>query len=321
MSSTTFSDRGPESADWASAGLYYLSRGFFNRHRFGCRVWKISVDGGFDCPNRDGSLGNSGCVFCNPASFSPSRRGDLGSISQQINEGIRKLRARYDADRFIAYFQPASNTYAPIDELRSKYEEAIVQPEVVGLAIGTRPDCVGDEVLDLLAELARRTCLSIEYGLQTIHHRSLDWMGRGHHYDAFLQAVDESRRRGLEVGAHVILGLPGESREDMLATARELARLRIDFVKIHNLHAVKGTRLAEMVSSGEVRLQGFAEYVSCAVDFIEELPPDCVIDRVSGDAPPQYLVEPDWCLDKPAILAAVEAEFKRRGTRQGARIA
>ena len=277
------------------------------------------MDGGFDCPNRDGTLGSKGCVFCNPESFSPSRRTPSASIAQQIDQGIQGVRARHDVDRFIAYFQPATNTYAPLERLRELYSQALRHPNVVGLVIGTRPDSVPDDVLDLLAELSRQTWLLVEYGLQSIHDRSLDFIGRGHRSDAFFDACRRSRSRHLQIGAHVILGLPGESPEDMRATARELARLRVDAVKIHNLHAVRNTPLADMVADGAVRLLGLDEYVERVVDFLEELPRECVIDRLSGDAPREYLVGPEWCLDKSAVLRAIEAEFRRRGTRQGAK--
>jgi uncharacterized protein len=185
------------------------------------------------------------------------------------------------------------------------------------LAIGTRPDCVPDDVLDLLSELAGKTHLSVEYGMQTMHDRSLDWMNRGHHHDAFLDAVERSRGRGFEIAAHVMLGLPGETEDDYLATARELARLRIDAVKLHNLYAVRHTPLADWVASGQVRLLERAEYVRAVVSFLELLPPDCLIERVSGDAPPDYLIGPAWCLDKPALRAALETEFAERDTWQG----
>ena len=280
-------------------------------------MWRVSVDGGFTCPNRDGHLASAGCIFCDPASFSPSRRLGLESITAQIDEGVRRLRIRHRGDRFVAYFQPATNTYAPVERLREAYQEALAHPDILGLIVGTRPDCVAEDVLDLLSELSRQTWLTIEYGLQTIHDRTLQWINRGHGYAAFVDAHRRTRRRGLEIGVHVILGLPGESRDDMLATAQELARLGIDSVKIHNLYAVRGTRLAELVAAGEVRLPELAEYVSCAADFLEQLPPDCVVDRLSGDAPPQYLVGPDWCRDKAAVRAAIEAELLRRGSWQG----
>lgn len=307
----------PHPPDWFLEGLRYQSLNFFFRKRFGRRVWKVSVDGGLSCPNRDGTLGTAGCIFCDPDSFSPSRRLGLEAISEQIDEGIRRLQVRHRVDRFVAYFQPATNTYAPVARLRSLYEQALSHPQVVGLAIGTRPDCVGDDVLDLLAELSARTWVSVEYGLQTSHDRTLDLLNRGHHFDAFLDAVARSRRRGLTIGAHIILGLPGESREDMLHTARELACLKIDSVKLHNLYAVRGTRLVEMVAAGQVRLAELDEYATWVVDFLEQLPPSCVVDRLSGEAPKRYLVGPAWCLEKSAVRTAVEAEFRRRDTWQG----
>jgi hypothetical protein len=178
---------------------------------------------------------------------------------------------------------------------------------------------VPNGVLDLLAEIAQRTYLSVEYGMQTIHDRSLDWMNRGHHHDAFLDAVERSRGRGFEICAHVILGLPGESREDILATARELARLGVDAVKIHNLYAVKDTPLAEQVARGDVTLMGRDDYIATLVDFMELLPPTALIERISGEAPPSYFVGPAWSLDKPAIRAALDREMERRDTWQGQR--
>ncbi|HEV2968758.1 MAG TPA: TIGR01212 family radical SAM protein [Pirellulales bacterium] len=305
--------------NWREAGLRYYAYNFFLRRKFGCRVQKVSIDAGFTCPNVDGTVARGGCTFCDNRSFSPSRRLPRQGIAGQIDEGIRRLKWRYDVDRFMAYFQPATNTYAPVARLRPLYEAAIAHPKVVGLAIGTRPDCVPYEVLDLLAEMAERTYLSVEYGMQTMHDRSLDWMNRGHHHDAFIDAMERSRGRGFEICAHVMLGLPGESHADMLATAGELARLRPDAVKIHNLYAVKNTPLADQVAAGAATLMERDEYIRTLVDFLELLPPDCVVERISGEAPPDYFVGPSWCLDKPAIRAALFAELARRDTWQGKR--
>ena len=228
--------------DWQAAGLRYFAYNFFLRRKFGHRVQRVSVDAGFTCPNVDGTVATGGCTFCDNRSFSPSRRLPRRSITEQIDEGIRRMRGRYDCEHFMAYFQPATNTYAPVDRLRQVYEQAIADPRIVALAIGTRPDCVPDEVLDLLAELAHRTFLSVEYGMQTMHDRSLDWMNRGHHHTAFIDAMQRSRGRGFRNLRHLIVGLPGESRDDILASARELVRLDVDAVKIHNLYAVRNTR-------------------------------------------------------------------------------
>lgn len=309
---------------WRGAGLRFHSYNFFLRRKFGGRVQKVSIDAGFTCPNVDGTVARGGCTFCDNRSFSPSRRSPRMSprdVQGQISEGIRRLKWRYDCDRFIAYFQPATNTYAPVEKLRPLYEAAIDHPSVVGLAVGTRPDCVPDDVLELLQEFAGRTYLSVEYGLQTIHDRSLDWMNRGHHYDVFLEAIERSRERGFEICAHVILGLPGESHDDMLATAREVARLRLDSIKLHNLYAVKDTPLADQVARSEVRLMEQDEYIQTLVDFLELLPPEMIVERVSGDAPPDYFVGPAWCLDKPALRGALDFELVRRNSYQGKRFA
>ncbi|MEQ8791680.1 MAG: TIGR01212 family radical SAM protein [Pirellulaceae bacterium] len=307
--------------DWRAEGMRYFACNFFLRRKFGRRVQKVSVDAGFTCPNVDGTVALGGCTFCDNRSFSPSRRLPRQGIAGQIDEGIRRIKLRYKADDFLAYFQPATNTYAPPEKLRRVYQEALAHPKVVGLSIGTRPDCVPDPVLHLLEELADRTYLSVEFGMQTIHDRSLDWMNRGHHHDAFLDALARSAGGGFEIGAHVILGLPGESHDDMLATARELARLPIDSVKIHNLYAVKNTPFAEQLERGEATLMSRDDYVATLVDFLELLPPNIIVERISGEAPPSYFVGPAWCLDKPAVRTAVEREFERRDTWQGRRFA
>jgi uncharacterized protein len=305
-----------ETPAWRTAGLRYFGYNFFLKRRFGQRIHKVSVDAGFTCPNVDGTVAVGGCTFCDNRSFSPSRRLPRQTIAEQIDEGIRRLAHRYTAKRFLAYFQPATNTYAPVERLERVFREALAHPAVVGLAIGTRPDCTGDDVLALLERLASETYLSVEFGVQTIHDRSLVWMNRGHDYAASVDAIERSRGRGFEICAHVMLGLPGESHEDMLATAREVARLRLDAVKIHNLYAVKDTPLADQVADGRVRLLDREEYVETLVDFLELIPPTTVVERISGDAPPDYFLAPAWCLDKPAVRAAVDAELARRDTWQ-----
>ena len=229
------------------------------------------------------------------------------------------LARRYGAERFLAYFQPGSNTYAPVDELRARYEEAMACPGVVGLIVGTRPDCLADEVLDLLTELARRSWVSVELGIQSIHDASLEWLGRGHGHRATVDAVSRAKQRGLHVGAHVILGLPIETIDDMTATADELARLKIDAVKLHNLYVSPDTRLAEDHASGRLVLPTREQYVDYVVRFLERLPADCAIDRLSSDAPPEYLIAPDWCREKSAVRQMIEAELERRETNQSAK--
>ncbi|MBX3434947.1 MAG: TIGR01212 family radical SAM protein [Pirellulales bacterium] len=305
---------------WRDAGLRFYSYNHFLRQRFRGRVQKVSVDAGFTCPNVDGTVAVGGCTFCDNRSFSPSRRLPRAGILGQIDQSIARMRVRYaDCRQFLAYFQPATNTYGPLDKLRRVYAEALTHPQVVGLAVGTRSDCVPDGVLDLLAEFAAGRYLSVEYGMQTMHNRSLEWMNRGHDHASFVDAVERSRNRGFEICAHVMLGLPGESHEDMLATARELARLRVDAVKLHNLYCVKNTKLADQVAAGEVTLMERNDYVRTVVNVLELLPPEMVVERISGDAPPDYFVGPAWCLDKGGVRRELDAEFARRDSWQGKR--
>ncbi|MFO0877029.1 MAG: TIGR01212 family radical SAM protein [Gemmataceae bacterium] len=291
--------------------------GPYLRERFGSTVRSVTIDAGFTCPNVDGTVTTGGCVFCDNRSFSPNRRLPRTTVSSQVERGIAILSHRFKAAKFIAYFQAGTNTHAPVEKLRKLYTEALADPRIVGLAVGTRPDSLPDPVLDLLEEFGRRLPVWLEMGLQTIHNRSLDWMNRGHHVDAFYDAVARCRGRALELGVHLILGLPGESREEMLATADVLAGLPIHTIKLHNLYVVRNTPLETMVESGQVQLLDRPAYVNIVCDFIERLPSDRVLHRLSGDAPPDYLVAPSWCLDKPGLLRAIDEELKRRDSWQG----
>lgn len=322
MASTKHTISSGHDLDWRAEGYRYFGYNYFLKQTFGHRVQRVSVDAGFTCPNVDGTVALGGCVFCDNRSFSPSRRlPRQKNIREQIDEGIRRLKLRYKCNHFMAYFQPATNTYAEVEVLRDLYDQAISHPDVVALAIGTRPDCVPDDVLELLEEFAGKINLTVEYGLQTIHNKSLDWMNRGHHHDAFLDAMERSEGRGFEICAHVMLGLPGESHQDMLATARECADVGVDAVKIHNLYAVDNTPLADQVRSGEVKLMEKDEYVTTLIDFLELLPANIVVERISGEAPGDYFVGPEWCRDKPGVLKAVKEEFARRDSWQGKKVA
>ena len=295
----------------------YRAFSAFLRERFGTRVFRVTVDAGFTCPNVDGTVAVGGCVYCDNRSFSPNRRLPRTPVREQVCRGVTILQKRYRANRFLAYFQAATNTYAPVEKLRRLYDEALDHPQIVGLAVGTRPDCVDSPVLKLLQDYARERYVLLELGLQTIHDRSLDWMNRGHHFDSFVDAVQRCRGCNLDLCAHVILGLPGESQADMLATADALAVLPVNGVKIHNLHVVRDTPLDEMYRAGTLRMMERGRYVEVVCDFLERLPPSMVIHRLSGDAPPDYLVAPQWCLDKPALLRAIDAELVRRDSWQG----
>jgi len=241
------------------------------------------------------------------------------SIVEQLEEGIRRVKHRYKCDKFVAYFQPGTNTYAPVELLERLYRQALGHPAVVGLAIGTRPDCVPIEVVELLSRIGRDTYVSLEVGMQTMHDRTLDWMNRAHHHAEFVACIERCQGRGFQLGTHVILGLPGESAPDMLATAREIARLPIDSVKIHNLYVVRNTALADQFERGAIRLIDRAAYVRAVADFLEYLPADCVVERLVGDAPADFFLGPAWCLDKPAVLKAIDHELMRRDSWQGFR--
>ncbi|KAA5540958.1 TIGR01212 family radical SAM protein [Roseiconus nitratireducens] len=312
----------PESDDrlaWKGEGLPFNAFGASLRRRFGGRIQRVSIDAGFTCPNVDGAVARGGCNFCDNRSFSPSRRVRLKRVSEQLTAGIESVRRRYkQVAGFLAYFQPATNTYAPVDQLEEVFRLALAQhPEIVGLAIGTRPDCVPDSVLELLEALAQDHDVSLEFGMQTMHQPGLDWMNRAHTHEHMINAIDRSRGRGFECCAHIILGIPGETHAMMMQTADEVARLGFDAIKLHNLYAVEGTPMARDVHSGAVTMMGQREYVRTVVDFLQRLPPTMVVERISGDAPPKYLIAPQWCLKKSVLKREIEQEFADRETCQG----
>ncbi len=289
------------------------------KQTFGGRVHKISIDAGYGCPNRQGGRVGAGCLFCDPGGSGSDGLERQLSITDQIETAKELMVRKYRAQRFIAYFQPFSNTYAPLDTLRRDYDEALAVADVVGLAVGTRPDCLGDDVLDLLAEYSRRTDLWLEIGLQSIHDQSLNFLRRGHDYATFLTACAGAMRRGIRVCVHLILGLPGEDREAMLATADAMAQLKIDGIKIHLLHVLRKTELGDLYQKGAIELLTQDDYVTLVADFIERLHPQTLIHRLTGDGPREILLAPLWSLNKWEVLNAIDAELERRKTTQGSR--
>jgi len=290
----------------------------FLKERFGCRVFKVSLNAGLTCPNRDGTKGIGGCIYCQPSTLIPFTYSYGMTIKEQLKRGMDYIRRRHKAERFIAYFQINTNTYAPLKVLEGLYREAIEEPDVVGLAISTRPDCVDDKVMGLLSELSQGRCLWLELGLQSSKDRTLGFINRGHTVKDFEDAVEMARERDIPVCAHIILGLPGETREDMLDTARFLARLNIWGVKVHNIQVHKGTRLEDMYKKGEFLPIGLDEYISLVVDILEVLPPDTLIHRLSGDTPRRFLVAPEWA-NKGVILEKIHRLMEERETYQGVR--
>lgn len=286
---------------------------------FGCKVQRISVDAGFTCPNRDGVLDTEGCIFCGGhGSGSYGIRRDL-EIAAQLEDGKEVMRRKYRADKYIAYFQAYSNTYGSADQLRGLFSRALAVSDIVGIIIATRPDCLPDEILEYLAELSRQTYLWLEIGLQSMHNKSLARINRRHDHACSVDAIERARNHSLRVCAHIILGLPGETREEMLAMAGELNRLGVDGVKLHLLHVMKDTRLAEMYGRGEVEVMDRDDYAGLVCDFLELLNPRIMIHRLTGDGGRDNLIAPLWSLKKFEILNLINAGMERCGSRQGFR--
>jgi len=298
-------------------GRRYHSFNHVLKKTFHARVHKISLRMDFTCPNRDGTVTVGGCIYCNNASHTPRGYRPSMSVREQLEQGIEGVRRRYGAEKFIAYFQSYSNTYGPVGKLERLYRVALDVPGVVGLSIATRPDCVGDDVLDLIADVSRTTYLWLEMGLESMHEKTLRWVNRGHGLGEFIDAVKRAKARGLRVCAHLILGFPCESRQEILQTPALLNRLAIDGVKLHNLHVIKHTVLEELYRSGAFALLSRDAYVSLLVDFVELLSPEVVIHRLTGETYRELTVAPDWSLDKNATVNAIREEFVNRDTWQG----
>lgn len=295
----------------------YRDLNTYFRDLFGHRVHKITVDAGLTCPNRDGTLSSGGCIYCNAKGSGTGLFGAGKSIREQIENAKVRVVRRFKAKKFIAYFQSFTNTYAPIETLRALYDEALAVPDVAGLAIGTRPDCVTTEILDLLEGYAAQNLVWVEYGLQSAHDATLQRINRGHDVACFEKAVTATRGRGINICAHVILGLPGETRRHMLETARYLAGLGIHGVKLHLLYVVKGTRLEDLYTQGDFCCLEQTEYADLVCDVLERLPADMIIQRLTGDPHPAELVAPRWALKKKQTLDMIKAVLEKRDTWQG----
>ena len=296
----------------------YRNYNSYLREIFGERVQKISLDAGFNCPNRDGTISGEGCIFCDSRGSGSGAMINHGiTIGEQIAAGKRFAEKRYKAKKFIAYLQSFTNSYAPISRLETIYREALNRRGMVGLSVGTRPDCVDNEILTLISSFKRDYLVWIEYGLQSAHDLTLDRINRGHNAACFKEAVLKTHEYGLNICAHVILGLPGETREMMMDTARFIAGLPITGVKIHSLYLTKGTILAELYEKGEYECLGRDEYIERVIDFLELLPPKMVIQRLTGDPSREDLLAPSWTLGKTLNIRLIEQVLKERDTWQG----
>lgn len=290
--------------------------------RYGGRVQKVSIAAGFTCPNRDGLLGTGGCTFCNNAGFTPGYLDRRQSITEQIDAGLDFLRRRYPGTRhYIAYFQSYSNTYGEFERLRDCYEEALSHPLIGGLAIGTRPDCLPEEVLSYLATLAREHIVELEIGVESCNDAALTRVNRGHDFAASVDAIHRAAKHGLEVTAHMILGLPGESYDSILDGARQLSALPIRAIKLHQLQLVRGTALARewQRDPAAVPLLGEQECISLLADFIERLSPSILLQRIGSEVPPSLKLAPEWNLRLPELAPRLSAELASRGSWQGCR--
>nr|VFJ49194.1 MAG: hypothetical protein BECKDK2373C_GA0170839_102428 [Candidatus Kentron sp. DK] len=292
--------------------------GQFLLKRYRQRVHKVAINAGFTCPNRDGNKGRGGCTFCNNASFNPNSH-RIPSVTEQIASGRQVIRKRTGARRYIAYFQAYTNTYADVEKLRSLYDEALREPDVVGLSIGTRPDCIPPPVLDMLAEYRDRGLeVWLELGLQSGFDETLARVNRGHGFAEYREAVHAAHARELPVCTHLIAGLPGERSWHVLATLERILNETVEGLKLHPLHVVKGTVLANQWRRGEYAPLTFEEYITLAADLVERTPPEIVFHRLTGTAPKDLLLAPAWCAWKWRVLNGIEQELRRRGTRQGA---
>jgi radical SAM protein (TIGR01212 family) len=306
-----------EITDKKTAVRRYNAFGMYMKQLYRTPVYKVNVDAGFTCPNRDGSVATGGCIYCNNNSFRPSACTSEASIREQIDKGIPYLRSRYRAEKFIVYFQPYTNTYASVEILERLYHEALDHPGVIGLAIGTRPDCIDEEKIALLEALGREHFVLVEYGLQSIYDTTLAFINRGHDYACFKRALSMTTGRGIHVGAHLILGFPTETREEMLAMADELSRLPIEFLKIHQLQVVKETALADLYAKKPFATFGYHEYIEMLSDFMERLSPDIVLQRLFAAAPDDILIAPLWNKTRSELLRDLDAFMEQRGSHQG----
>jgi len=291
------------------------------KNKYGCRVYRIALDAGFSCPNRDGTKGRGGCLYCNEDGSRAAYSEPQNPVEKQLSDRIEHLKRTKDAKKFIAYFQAFTNTYGPVDALKSVYDKVLPFKDIVGISIGTRPDSIDREKLSLIASYKDRYEVWLEYGLQSIHDKTLTAMNRGHNYKDFTSALTLTREFGILVSCHVIIGLPGESRQDIMETAEKLTELKIDGVKIHLLHILKGSQLETMYREGKVRLLEREEYVELACDFLERLSNDIVIQRLTGEGPRESHVAPDWALDKTGTINRIRETLERRKSCQGVKVA
>ena len=303
-------------AFWNNSKRYYDLKSFW-RNRFGCKVYKLQIDAGFTCPNRDGTVLSGGCIYCDGRGSRLRQAGPLPSVGEQICRGKEYYRTHRNAGKLIAYFQTFTNTYGPIEKLRALYDEALREDDVIGLSVGTRPDCVPDDIIDLFQEYAKHSHVWLELGLQSIHNRTLQYINRGHSAETYLDSVRRASGKNIHICTHIIVGLPEETPEDMLETARVIATLPIQGIKIHLLLALRGTKIGDLYEQGKIFLLEKNEYVRIVCDILEILPPEMVIQRLTADGYRDIYLAPQWAVNKMEVLNEIDKELERRNTFQG----
>ncbi len=287
---------------------------------FGGRIQKVSLDAGFTCPNRDGTISSNGCIYCNNKGFNPSYCDSSTSIHHQLDEGIMFLSKRYDPDKYLAYFQAYSNTYASLDDLKRKYETALSHPKIEGLVIGTRPDCIDNEKLDYLERLAKDNIIVLEYGIESCYNKTLKAINRGHTFEQTVEAIQMTVNRGIHIGGHLIFGLPYETIEEMLNEAEIISALPLDSIKFHQLQIVKDTTIEKIYYSNPEIFHLFTldEYIDFIIEFLERLTPKFIVQRLLGEAPPSVRIAPNWGnLRMDVITNMIEKKLEEKNTFQG----
>ncbi|OAH56327.1 MULTISPECIES: TIGR01212 family radical SAM protein [Bacillaceae] len=302
---------------YASDDKRYLTWNYHLREHFGHKVFKVALDGGFDCPNRDGTVAFGGCTFCSAAGSGDFAGDRVDPLEKQFNDIKAKMHQKWKDGKYMAYFQAYTNTHAPVHVLRAKYERVLKQDDVVALSIATRPDCLPDDVVDYLAELNERTYLWVELGLQTVHEQTAQLINRAHNFQTYVEGVEKLRKHNIRVCSHLINGLPLETPEMMMETAQAIADLDVQGIKIHLLHLLKGTPLVKQYEKGLLNFLSFDDYVHLVCDQLEILPPEMVIHRLTGDGPINLMVGPMWSVNKWKVLNAIDAELVRRSSWQG----
>lgn len=297
--------------------LPYNDYGHWIRNKLPFKVQKISIDAGFSCPNRDGKLSTGGCSFCDNRTFNPSYCQPSKSIAQQINEGKTFFRKKYPGMKYLAYFQAFSNTYAPLDILRHRYEEALSEEDVVGLVIGTRPDCVDEELLNYLEELSRQCFLIVEYGIESVNDLTLKRINRGHDFECSRRAIEMTHERGILTGGHIIFGLPGETANDNIRQANDISAIPLDILKIHQLQIIRGTQLAEDYEKEHFKLYTANEYIDVCIRFLEQLRSDIIVERFVSQSPADMLIAPKWGLKNYEFTNLLVNRMKELKTWQG----